>query len=320
MTSLSARHTLSHVLWRPAPRTRRSQQQTWRAGTAGAQRRGRSTASNKPGEQGPQAPSAEDPAQPATRMSQPCDRVGGLPRTSQLRGTNLMTNDILEKIRRLSAKAQATPYEAEAMAFAAKAQALMTQYAIDAAMLGEEDISRVGRGDIDIGDPYASARFSLLSAVARSNRCRAIWSAEGRIASVFGTDHDRSNVDLLYTSLLVQATAVMTAEGSVVDALGRNRTRSFRQAFLVGYAAEVSRRLEAADQEVVDAAEPGVHPVLASMAHEVDGAVREEFPFLRSHRPSVSSGAGLSAGRDAGRRADVGTPRMPPSQRRSLTG
>ncbi|MDG2114039.1 MAG: hypothetical protein P8N02_15665 [Actinomycetota bacterium] len=196
----------------------------------------------------------------------------------------------------------------------------MTQYAIDVAMLDEADASRVGSGDIHIGDPYSSARYSLLAAVAHASRCEAVWSRHTGIATLFGTDHDRANVELLYTSLLLQATNTMTTRGSVVDAGGRNRTRSFRQSFLVGYAGEVGRRLSAANQKVVDDAEPGVHPVLASMMDEVDQAMREAFPRLRSHRPSVSSGAGLSAGLDAGRRADIGTPRFGNQGPRSLTG
>lgn len=232
-----------------------------------------------------------------------------------------MTDQMLDKIQRLLAKAHATTYEAEAMAFTAKAQELMTQYAIDAAMLGAEDVSRVGHSELSIEDPYASARFTMLSAVANANRCQAVWSRHDSVASLFGTDHDRSHVELLYTSLLLQATNTMTARGSVVDARGRNRTRSFRQAFLVGYANEIGRRLAEANASVIERAEPGVHPVLASVEDEVDDELRKRFPHLRMHRPSVSSGAGLTAGLDAGRTADIGRPTVSRrSHRRSLSG
>ncbi len=226
-----------------------------------------------------------------------------------------MTSDILDKIRRLTAKAEATPYEAEAMAFAAKAQALMTQHAIDAAMLDAGDAVRVATTEIEIGDPYASARFSLLGAVAASNRCRAVWNKHDGLATIIGTDTDRAHVELLYTSLLLQATMVMAKEGSKVDAFGRNRTRSFRQAFLIGFAHEVGRRLHDADREVLQQAAPGVHPVLASMDREVDDEMRRRFPHLHNHRPSISSGAGLSAGAAAGRSADIGSPTVRGSRR-----
>ncbi len=220
-----------------------------------------------------------------------------------------MTSDILDKIRRLTAKAEATPYEAEAMAFAAKAQALMTQHAIDAAMLDVGDAARVATTEIELGDPYASARFSLLGAIARANRCRAVWDKRAGLVTLVGTDVDRANIELLYTSLLLQATTVMTAEGSKVDAFGRNRTRSFRQAFLIGYADEVGRRLHKADREIVEQqSDPGVHPVLASVDAEVDTEMRRLFPYLGAHRPSISSGAGLDAGLAAGRTADIGAP------------
>lgn len=229
---------------------------------------------------------------------------------------------IRDKILRLLAKAQATPYEAEALAFAAKAQELMTQYAVDVALDETGGSGRpVSASELLIEDPYASARFSLLSAVASANRCQAIWNKQTGISHVVGADHDRAHVELLYTSLLLQATNAMTSHGSVVDATGRSRTRSFRQAFLVGYAGEVGRRLAAANQAVLDEAEPGVHPVLASSEQQVADEVRRRFPRLRSHRPSISSGAGLSAGHDAGRRADLGSPSVDDSGgRRPLVG
>jgi hypothetical protein len=227
-----------------------------------------------------------------------------------------MTEHIRDKILRLLAKAEATPFEPEALAFAAKAQELITQYAIDVASLDAEEARRVGHSELLIEDPYASARFALLSAVALPSRCQAVWSRYDGLAHLFGTDHDRSHVELLYTSLLLQATNAMTARGSVVDANGRNRTRSYRQAFLVGYAGEVGRRLHTASEAVVADAAPGVHPVLATSEREVDEELRRRFPHLRTHRPSVSSGAGLREGLDAGRRADLGTPRFRPDGHR----
>ena len=221
-----------------------------------------------------------------------------------------MTDHIRDKIHRLLAKAEATPYEAEAMAFAAKAQALMTRYAIDVAQLDPEEARRVGTTELAIGDPYASARFSLLGAICAANRCQSVWSRRDGTCSIFGTDHDRAHVELLFTSLLLQATTAMAAHGSQHDAAGRNRTRAFRQSFLVGYAAEIARRLAEADEEVTVEATPGVQVVLASAHDEIEAEIRRRFPHVRAHRPSVSSGRGLGAGRDAGASADLGHSRV----------
>ena len=232
-----------------------------------------------------------------------------------------MSDHIRDKILRLLAKAQATDYEAEALAFAAKAQELMTQYAIDVALSDERHrSSSIGSTEIPVEDPYASARFSLMSAVAVPNRCRAIWDKRSGVAHLIGTDHDRAHVSMLYTSLLLQATSAMTAHGTVIDASGRNRTRSYRQAFLIGYAGEVRGRLEEATAAVIGEAVPGVLPVLASSEADVEEEMRRRFPRLRTHRPSVSSGTGLTDGATAGQRADLGTASFGSRTPRRLTG
>ncbi len=54
--------------------------------------------------------------------------------------------------------------------------------------------------------------------------------------TVIGVASDLDMAELLFTSLRAQATAAMILAGRVVDANGRSRTRSFRHAFLHGYA------------------------------------------------------------------------------------
>ncbi len=91
---------------------------------------------------------------------------------------------VLARIRALLAKAESTTFEEEAHAFTAKAQELMTRHAIDVAMLGasagsDAAISTEHRM-IRIEQPYADPKISLLGAVARANRCRAISTATSR--------------------------------------------------------------------------------------------------------------------------------------------
>ena len=54
---------------------------------------------------------------------------------------------------------------------------------------------------------------------------------------------DVEAVELLFTSLLVQATAAMMRAGSRTGRNGRSRTRSFRQSFLHAYAVRIGQRL-----------------------------------------------------------------------------
>src|SRR4030095_11125300 len=111
----------------------------------------------------------------------------------------------------LLAKAESTTYPDEAEALTAKAQQLMTRHAIDAAAVeGERGCgARVSPRRAGIDDPYARARVTLLSEVARANRCRAVWSRGFGFATVFGDEGDIDAVEVLYTSLLGQATRAM---------------------------------------------------------------------------------------------------------------
>ena len=146
---------------------------------------------------------------------------------------------VLEKVRALLAKAESTTFPEEAEALSAKAQGRMARHAIDEAMgsAGAGAGARVGDGPtgvrVPVDDPYAGAKSILLSEVAAANRCRAVWSKGLGFSTVLGFEADLEFVDVLYTSLLVQATAAMVAAGSQVDRSGRSRTRSFRQGFLL---------------------------------------------------------------------------------------
>src|SRR3974377_713718 len=63
------------------------------------------------------------------------------------------------------------------------------------------------------------------------------------MSTVVGFPSDLDAVELLYTSLLVQANTAMLREGAKKDAYGRSRTRAFRQSFLVAYAYRIGVRL-----------------------------------------------------------------------------
>ena len=87
---------------------------------------------------------------------------------------------VLERVRLLLAKAEATTYPAEAETFTAGAQALMARHSIDRALLDaarpEHDAPRGRR--IGVDRPYQQAKVMLLGVVAHANRCRSVWTKE----------------------------------------------------------------------------------------------------------------------------------------------
>jgi hypothetical protein len=183
---------------------------------------------------------------------------------------------LLRRIRALLAKAESTDFPEEAEALTAKAQELMTRHSVDAALLAAERPggpgAAVGTRRVHVDDPYVQAKMQLLGAVAGANGVRLVWYRSLGIANLVGVPADLEAVELLFTSLLLQVgQALATAErgGSRGRSPGNGAAaRSFRRAFLLGYAGRIGERLTAARREATAtaAAETGVDllPVLRS--------------------------------------------------------
>jgi hypothetical protein len=219
----------------------------------------------------------------------------------------------LRRIRGLLAKAESTDFPDEAESLTAKAQELMTRHAIDAALLDAEpsptDARAVGTRRVHVQDPYVRAKMQLLAAVAEANGVRVVWYSGLGIANLVGVRSDVAVVELLFTSLLLQvAHALSAAERTSGRA---SASRSFRRAFLLGYAHRIGERLQAARRSATAeaAAEHDVDllPVLRSRQAAVEERVAELFPRVRATRSRASVEAGgWFAGREAAERADVG--------------
>jgi hypothetical protein len=213
---------------------------------------------------------------------------------------------ILDRVRALLAKAESTEFAEEAEALTAKAQQLIAQHSIDEALLAAETGSRTEPGGrrVGIDNPYEQPKALLLDAVAEANRCRAVWMKEFGFATVIGFPSDIDAVELLYTSLLVQGTTVMTKEGSRQDRYGRSRTRSFRQSFLTAFAVRIRERLmaatEDASQKAADATgRDRLLPVLAARTDAVNDATDTMFPDLVARPVTANDAEGRAAGRAA---------------------
>ncbi len=215
---------------------------------------------------------------------------------------------VLHKVRSLLAKAESTTFPDEAEALTAKAQQLMDRHAIDRAVLaaaGGDESGPEGR-TVVIEAPYARPKFQLLTELARANRCRAVWAKHTGEATVIGFPDDQATVELLYTSLLVQATGAMLRAG--VGAA--TRSRSFRHSFLVAFASRIGQRLRAASEATVREATrthgADLLPVLRSREIAVDDLLAQSFPELRTMRVTARDPAGYAAGHAAADRARLG--------------
>jgi hypothetical protein len=237
-----------------------------------------------------------------------------------------MGADKLDTVRKLLAKAEGAATTAEAETYTAKAVELMARHGIDAALLGAAHPGRdeIGPLRIAMQDPYSAGKARLLGWTAAALGCRwvlhGVWGGKVAAVTVFGHASDRERVELLYTSLQLQATSQLVR---VRPSWAGESVAAYRRSWLHGFAVEVHRRLLRAEQGAAeeataeeraspatgDAAGDAARPValvLADRRDRVDRAYASAFPRLARARRTVLSGSGYAAGTRAGERADLG--------------
>jgi hypothetical protein len=219
---------------------------------------------------------------------------------------------LLTRISALLAKAESTTFPDEAEALSAKAHELLTRHAIDRAVLASDRSPQVTVGRVCLDDPYLAAKATMCSQVAHANRCRAVWQSAWGIVTFVGSPAGVEATKLLTRSLVRQAEMALVLSGPVPHDAGRNRTRSFRQAFFIAFGDRVGERLSATTAAMVDESDTSAGGALVPLLARQDAAVEAEtariFPHVRRRRASVSNVDGLVAGRAAGDRADLSTP------------
>jgi hypothetical protein len=232
---------------------------------------------------------------------------------------------ILERVRKLLARAEhpATP-PAEAEACSAKAAALMSRHLIDRALVdaGRHDRDKPVVRRIVVEPPYVVGKVVLLSELSKAFGIPVAigsgYHSSPRRCTLVGFGGDLAMVELLFTSLLLQASTAMRLASD-----GHPRVKAFRRSFLFGYASTVGARLKAVRQETVQEAStatPGTELVLVDRQARVEAAFEREFPRLGNFRATMSSGSGFMAGRDAGVRADLSARRAGLRNRRGEIG
>lgn len=226
-----------------------------------------------------------------------------------------MTDSLLARVRKLLAMAEdpaCTPGEAEA--FTAKATELIAKYGVDQALLAVTNPAADPVGDrmVTVVPPYARDKSSLLAAVAAPLRCRVVHLTRPGLTQshLFGHAADLERVELLFTSLLVQAAHGLTA----TPVPWGEHAAAYRRSWLVGYTQAVQARLWAAEQSAA-AAEPGAELVLIDRTEQVERRRDETYPRLAMRGPRRLQGSGRLRGYRAGQTADLGGHASLPSER-----
>ncbi|MEV0155368.1 DUF2786 domain-containing protein [Micromonospora sp. NPDC050686] len=224
-----------------------------------------------------------------------------------------MSEAMLSKVRKLLAKAEdpaCTP--AESALFTAKATELIARYGVDRALLAARDPASDPVGDrlVDVVAPYARDKAGLLVAVADPLRCRCVrrQQGDGFVLHLFGFASDLERVELLFTSLLVQAAHGLAA----TPVPAGEHPAAFRRSWLAGFAQAIGERLRAAEAAAVaDAGTASTALVLADRSDRVARRLAEAYPRVRTAARRRLAGGGFGVGAAAGRRADLGDPSVP---------
>lgn len=233
----------------------------------------------------------------------------------------------LRKIRALLDRAahENTP-QAEAEAATAKAMELMAEYGISEAMVDaagprkDEIVTR----RFGLSRPYTYEKMTLLANLGYALRCQSMTTRFGSVydsVTLVGYASDIERVDMLFTSLLLQATRdLMRAKVPYYE-----NTTTFRKNWLTGFTTTACSRVRAIERAAVRdhdrASSTGsAELVLADRSALVKRAYEDQFPKLKKFKSRDRSGAGLHEGYEAGRRADVGQTRVHSAQRRAVAG
>lgn len=199
----------------------------------------------------------------------------------------------LHQVRALLAKAESTEFGPEAEALMAKAQQLIARHALER-LLDEpatDDRVRPGIRRVWLDRPYLAPKAALVGEVARANRCRSAFAEQVGFSIVVGEEADLDAVELLVTSLLIQADVAMFAHGR---AGARGRSRSFRQSFLMAYATRIGERLATASEAATAGSDR--LPVLRRREHEVEESFHAMVATRAARSVRVADGQGWRAG------------------------
>jgi hypothetical protein len=229
--------------------------------------------------------------------------------------TTPSANPMLDKIRAMLALAESERelgHEDTAEAHTATAARWMAKHGIDKALADAKAGTKAKPGNRKflVKSPYADCGRYLLSTIAKAFGCQVVLLPTrnaDEVVHVFGYDTDIEQIDLLYTSLLLQMSAALRLHPIAPWYTGR-ALYAERRSFLLGFPDGVRPLLEAAygqaTAEADDSGTVGTALVLADRSLAVIDAKTAAYPKLRTVRTTYRGGSG-AAGRAAGARANV---------------
>lgn len=243
------------------------------------------------------------------------------------------TENRLAKIEALLRKAESTNFPEEAEAYTAKAEALMVQWSIDAAMLRAETsadpTSHVQTLDVYVWkSAMMAAQASLLEAVVFAHQAQCVYSSRnyadpetgkyrmGRKYTIHAMPEDLTAIELLYASLQIQAAQEYKSPSVVAERRSEcgtgpsagGKAIRYKNSFMRGYASKVGARLAEIRRAQAEKTSDSTALVLFDQSKVVADHVAQTYGKLRAGKGMQGGrgGSGYYAGREAGGRARLG--------------
>ena len=220
---------------------------------------------------------------------------------------------LINKIKALFAKAESTEHEAEAEAFTAKAQELLARHNLDRRSLGE-DVD--GHEIIEIRVPltqnaYMRARVLLLDAVSEPNGVFVAYQSKDRRlgTGAYAKMRGRADTVEMVHMLFTQIDGMVSSRAARITSDGVTDTRTLRRSYVMGFAATVRERLEAANAKVDAETEEGtLLPMIASdLARSRAGVRTRTAKVAGIHAEAYANGQSDGHGADIGQTRVAGT-------------
>lgn len=235
-------------------------------------------------------------------------------------------NKVANKINALLLKAESTEFPEEAEALTAKAMALMTQYAIDEALLEQtksdtDPREKVETRQVKVPQPYSMERLTLLSQVASAMGGYCFFYPQPRSgyktrhnikdhstrAGLIGFPSDLDRIWQMFESLVRQEANARKYEVKFHYFERQGEKKIWNKSFIRAFSYRVGARLREIMQEGIDshANSSSVALVFAGKKEQVNKAVADAGLGVGKARQQQSSESGRRAGYNAGNRASL---------------
>jgi len=220
-----------------------------------------------------------------------------------------------ERVAKLLRQAEDQEGTPEGETFRAKAFELMAKYGIETAVTemlrretGFSPSPDANRWEEPISGKYAAQQILLLTGIAQALHCKPAYTRlpDGSyVLYVFGVQRHLDRAGFLWSVLRPQMLRLVEKARPPYQA-SAGRVRSYRRAWIAGFAQTVSARLAAEEARALSADESGALVLYQDDGERAEVALKKAFPRTRQARRSSYDRFGYFHGQADGNQASIG--------------